>query len=230
MGTRRLLGDRILVTTTTTGTGTYTLGPAVTGYFAPADLPLVSTGRYSYVAVDSLTAPTIVETGEGVLTSGGSWTLTRATIRQSLSAGVAGTSAINWSAGTKYVFLAPLAANTPQYHTDGMLDALNIPKAWVAFSGASIIASAGVASVTDNGAGDFTVNFSEPFAGANYAIFGTASLIDTDGAITTLQPRSDTSQIAAGACRMVCSYDNTGAGRTLVDASYMCAAFYGTLA
>lgn len=231
MGTRNLLGDAVLVTTLTTGTGTYTLGSAVTGHFKPDDIPLVSGGRYSYVAVDSLDAPTIREIGQGVLTDAGAdWTLTRATIRKSLSAGIAGTSAINWSSGTKYVYLTALAGDTPQYHTDGMLDGLNIPKAWVVFNGSTIIASAGIASVTDNGVGDATFNFSEPFASAAYAIFGTASLINSDGAITTFQPRSDTSQISASACRMICSYDATASGRTLVDAAYMSAAFFGSLA
>lgn len=231
MGTRNLLGDAILVTTLTTGTGTYTLASAVTGHFGPDDIPLVSGGRYSYVAVDSLDAPTIREIGQGVLTDAGAdWTLTRATIRKSLSAGIAGTSAINWSSGTKYVYLTALAGDTPQYHTDGMLDGLNIPRAWVVFNGSTITASAGVASVTDNGVGDFTVNFADSFASANYAILGTPSLVSSDGAITTLQPRSDTSQIAASACRMICSYDNTGVARVLVDAPYMSATFLGSLA
>jgi hypothetical protein len=231
MGTRRYLANAVLVVTTTTGTGTYTLGSAVTGYFKPDDGPLISGGRYSYVAVDSLDAPTIREVGEGILTDAGTeWTLSRAVIHGSLSAGVAGSSAINWASGTKYVFLTALAQNTPQYDTDGMLRALNIPKAWVVFNGSTITASAGVASVTDNGVGDFTVNFAESFSSTLYAIIGTPSLTSSDGAITTVQPRSDTSQIAAGSCRMVCSYDNTGAGRILVDAPYMSAVFLGVTA
>lgn len=122
MGTRNGLGDAVLFSTTTTGTGTYSVGAAVTGYFAPADAsPSLDGVRVSYVAVDSLTAPTIREVGEGVLASGTPWTLTRATIRRSLTGGVAGSSAINWSAGTKYIFLTAIAANTPQFDTDGWL-------------------------------------------------------------------------------------------------------------
>lgn len=120
MGTRNVLGDAVLFATTTTGTGTLSVGSAVTGYFAPADVsPSLDGLRVGYVIVDSLTAPTIREVGEGVLATGAPWTLTRATIRRSLTGGVAGSSALNLSAGTKYVFITPLAANLVQADTDG---------------------------------------------------------------------------------------------------------------
>jgi hypothetical protein len=120
MGTPLRLASSCLFTTTTTGTGTYSVGAAVTGYFAPADIsPTLNGARVSYVVTDSLTAPTIREEGEGVLTSGSPWTLTRATIRRSLSGGVAGSSAINWSAGTKYIWLSPLGPTLPSFDTDG---------------------------------------------------------------------------------------------------------------
>ena len=120
MGTPNVLADSVLVSTTTTGTGTYSLGSAVAGYFHPTDNATSLNGkRVSYVVVDSLSAPTIRELGEGVLTSGSPWTLTRATIRRSLSGGVAGGSAINWAAGTKYIFITALAANAVQLDTDG---------------------------------------------------------------------------------------------------------------
>lgn len=125
MGTRVALADAVLVTSATTGTGTYALGSAVTGYFQPADVtPSLGGVRVGYVAVDSLTAPTIREIGEGVLSAGAPWTLTRATIRRTLNAGVAGSSAVNWPVGTRYVYLTPLAANTPVLDTDGWLGIL----------------------------------------------------------------------------------------------------------
>lgn len=120
MGTPVVLGDRVLVTTTTTGTGTYQLGSAVTGFLTPA-LAGISTGaRMPFVVVDSLTAPTAFEVGEGIYTSGSPATLARTQIRRNTSGG---TSAINWGAGTKYILLAPSAANLPAYDTDGLLAA-----------------------------------------------------------------------------------------------------------
>jgi hypothetical protein len=227
MPTPRVFADAVLFTTTTTGTGTLSVGNAVDGYFAPADVSGLNGSRVPYVIVDSLTAPTKREHGEGVLATGTPWTMTRATIRASLSGGVAGASAINWAAGTKYVFLSPSAATLAALDMDGGLKAMNAPKAWVVHSGSAISDSYGVASVTDNGVGDLTVNFEIAFTSANYAIIGTVSLLASDGAITTIQPRSDTSQIAAGSCRLNCSYDASASGRTLVDAAYMCAAFFG---
>lgn len=235
MGTPNVLADGVLCTFATTGTGTITLGNAVTGYFDPTGAQITSGSRVSYCLVDSLTAPTTREYGEGVLSFGAAWTLTRATIRRSLSGGVAGGSAINWAAGAKYVFLTPLAANLPSMETDGNITlpagasirAQNTAKAWVVHNGSAIQDSFGVSSVTDNGVGDLTVNFATAFATAAYAILGTSSLQNSDGAITTFQPRSDTSQISAASARMICSYDNTGAGRVAVDAAYMSAAFFG---
>lgn len=111
MGTSNVLANGVLCTFVTTGTGTITLGNAITGYFDPTGAQITTGSRVSYCLVDSLTAPTTREYGEGVLSFGASWTLTRPTIRRSLSGGVAGSSAINWAVGTKYVFLTPLATD-----------------------------------------------------------------------------------------------------------------------
>jgi hypothetical protein len=52
----------------------------------------------------------------------------------------------------------------------------SIVKGWVETSGAgawTIDADVNVASITDNGTGDFTVNWATPFSSANYAVVGT---------------------------------------------------------
>ncbi len=52
-------------------------------------------------------------------------------------------------------------------------DTIGKLKAWVNFNGTgtvSIKASYGVASITDNGTGDYTVNFTTAMADANYAV------------------------------------------------------------
>ena len=51
-------------------------------------------------------------------------------------------------------------------------------KAWVNFNGkgaVAIRANFNVSSITDNGTGDYTVNFSNAFSDANYSAVGTAS-------------------------------------------------------
>jgi hypothetical protein len=51
-------------------------------------------------------------------------------------------------------------------------------KAWVNFNGTGTVAiraSYNVSSITDNGAGDYTVNFTNAFADANYSLVGAAA-------------------------------------------------------
>lgn len=110
------VGDRVLVSTDTTGTGTYDLGTAVAGYLSPADAGVTTGVRVAYVVVDSLTNPSTFEVGEGTYTAGTPATISRALIVRNSSGG---TSAISWSAGTKYLFLAPSASRFVMYDSDG---------------------------------------------------------------------------------------------------------------
>lgn len=100
--------DRILETTTTTGTGAIALAAAVTGYRRFADAPGMTTGDtcyYSIFAVDSNGNPSgDWETGLGTYSSAN--TLTRTTPQASTNGGAA----VNFAAGTKYVMLTPTAA------------------------------------------------------------------------------------------------------------------------
>jgi hypothetical protein len=53
-------------------------------------------------------------------------------------------------------------------------------RAWVNFDGsASIRASANVSSITDNGTGDFTINFTTAMPNANYAVTCNAADVNT---------------------------------------------------
>jgi hypothetical protein len=95
------LADRCKETTTTTGTGTYSLGGAVTGYrtFVAG---VGSTNQTGYVVEDG----TNWEIGLGTVTDLATDTLSRDEILASSNAGAA----VNWGVGTKNVFAAPLAA------------------------------------------------------------------------------------------------------------------------
>ena len=55
-------------------------------------------------------------------------------------------------------------------------------RAWVNFNGTGTVAiraSGNVSSITDNGAGDYTVNFTTAMTDADYSISGTAGLNNT---------------------------------------------------
>ena len=90
-----VLKDRVKETTTTTGTGTYTLAGAVTGFEAFSS---VGDGNTTYYAC---TDGTDFEVGIGTYTASGT-TLARTTILQSSNSD----SAVSWSSGTKTIFCA----------------------------------------------------------------------------------------------------------------------------
>jgi len=105
-----VISDRVKETTTTTGTGTLTLGGAVTGFETfTANL---SDGDTTYYAC---TDNTDFEVGLGTFTASGT-TLARTTILASSNSG----SAVNWGAGTRTIFCTLPAAKAV------FLDASNV--------------------------------------------------------------------------------------------------------
>lgn len=92
--------DRVCETTTTTGTGTYTLAGAKTGYIAFSGACANGDMAY-YTATNGVD----FEVGLGTWATGG--TLARTTIYASSNSG----SAVSWAAGSKDIFL-----DVPAYH------------------------------------------------------------------------------------------------------------------
>jgi hypothetical protein len=97
--------DRAWVSTATAGTGTVTLGAAVTGYYTFAEAGVANADVVSYVIEDG----DDFEYGIGTYTSAGT-TLTRTTVTGSKIGGVAGTSKINLS-GNARVFITARKAD-----------------------------------------------------------------------------------------------------------------------
>tara|TARA_Y100000114_G_scaffold111022_1_gene104767 strand:- start:18 stop:1241 length:1224 start_codon:yes stop_codon:yes gene_type:complete len=97
-----VISDRIKETTTTTGTGTYTLGGAITGFETfTANLSNADTTYYC------CTDGTDFEVGLGTFASSGT-TLARTTILSSSNSN----SAVNWTSGTRNIFCTLPAAKT----------------------------------------------------------------------------------------------------------------------
>ena len=86
--------DRVQETSTTTGTGTFTLAGAVSGF---QSFSAIGDGNTTYYAI---VGGTEWEVGLGTYTSSGT-TLSRTTILESSNGGTA----VNFSAGTKNVFV-----------------------------------------------------------------------------------------------------------------------------
>ena len=91
-------------------------------------------------------------------------------------------------------------------------------KAWVNFNGTGTVAiraSYNVSSITDNGTGDYTINFTNALPDANYSICGTAGNTDTSGSIvysTAYQSAPTTSAFRAAI---------TNTGGTNVDRTHV---------
>lgn len=118
--------DRVQVTSTTTGTGTFTLGSAVTGF---QDFSVIGNGNTTYYAI---VGGTEWEVGLGTYTSSGT-TLSRNTILESSNGGTA----VNFSAGTKNVFVTYPAEKSSYFDANGNLGIGSEPPSPMAM-GASI--------------------------------------------------------------------------------------------
>ena len=100
-------------------------------------------------------------------------------------------------------------------------------KAWVTFKGtatAVIDASEGVASIVDNGTGDYTVNFSNSFSSANYGYAGMGGL-NTTSLICVTQPRTLIDPTASSIRHQTVRID-----ATIIDPRIVSIAYHGDLA
>jgi hypothetical protein len=103
---------------------------------------------------------------------------------------------------TAAVTNAKLASNAVTIDKLGTTEQSQLCKAWVNFNGTGTVAiraSYNVSSITDNGTGDYTVNFTNALANANYSLMGTVS--------NTIDNWSNT---FAGPTRGVCGIQQSG--------------------
>ena len=109
-----VLANRVKETTTTTGTGTYTLAGAVSGFEA---FSVIGNSNTTYYCC---TDGTDFEIGVGTYTSSGT-TLARTTILQSSNSD----NAVSWSSGTRTVFCTLPAEKMSFLDASGNLKAAN---------------------------------------------------------------------------------------------------------
>ena len=94
-------------------------------------------------------------------------------------------------------------------------------RAWVNFNGTGTVAiraSGNVSSITDNGTGDYTVNFTTAMPDANYSsVCSTATTVNTDG--RHISPRD----FATNSVRVTA---RNGGGTTALDTEINCVAIF----
>jgi len=98
-----------------------------------------------------------------------------------------------------------LAANAVTYAKIGTTEQGQLCKAWVNFNGTSTVAiraSYNVSSITDNGTGDYTVNFTTAMPDANYSFAGMAQYDTTGGGDRRIGVSRTASAIASGSARI----------------------------
>ena len=145
---------------------------------------------------------------------------------------VTGNLAVTGTTTLTGVATAPTASaltNTTQIATTAFVRSDNNVKAWVNFNGTgtvSIRASYNVSSITDNGVGDYTVNFTTAMADANYATTISHSFEANGQHCLAYLGQPNTSPAAtylAGSCRFS-FYSPANFGAT-VDKAYVTATF-----
>ena len=130
---------------------------------------------------------------------------------------------------------APISLTSPTLTTPN-IDSAQIPtvsgtaplymcRAWVNFNGTSTVtirASGNVTSITDNGVGDYTVNFTTAMPDGNYSVVTCNQSIG--GANKGFTAQYELANPATGSCRVVCF--SNGATTATADPTYFFASFF----
>lgn len=102
-------------------------------------------------------------------------------------------------------------------------------RAWVNFNGTGTVAirgSGNVTSITDNGTGNYTVNFTNAMPDANYAVKGTCNGVPSgtsnSAGIYSTNNNGTGANITTTACQVYTGND----GSTAVDCGYVSFAFF----
>ena len=114
----------------------------------------------------------------------------------------------------------------------GVIDAgpQGIAKAWVSFNGSGTVSirdSFNVDSVTDNGTGEYTVNFTTPMANANYAAVASCSPDSSPAQLVAVMNFSGSSNSIVAPTTSACRFSTTSLGASS-DAEYVYFAVFGS--
>jgi len=129
---------------------------------------------------------------------------------------VAGTTTLTLPATTGTVIASDASANIQFNSGYGSVATAYGCRAWVNFNGTGTVAiraSGNVTSITDNGTGDYTVNFTTAMPDANYAVCSMTN---------------KTSTAARGGCFLTFDIDNSGSGNAPTTSAIRIRSFAGS--
>jgi len=112
------------------------------------------------------------------------------------------------------VVQSSVTGTPPQFNDGAGTQTGTLCRAWVNFNGTGTVAiraSFNVSSITDNGTGDYTVNFTNALSDANYAFAGGVKLTSDGTNYRSLYQGSATAP-AVGSCRFTTSSPSSGNG------------------
>jgi len=123
-----------------------------------------------------------------------------------------------------------IAANAVTAAKLGADQASGLAKSWVNFNGTGTVAiraSFNVSSITDNGTGDYTVNFTTALADANYSLTASCSTaigIAVQGGVNLFYNKAGNVEVAptTSAARI----QPQSIGGTAIDPQYVCVAVF----
>lgn len=108
----------------------------------------------------------------------------------------------------------------------GIITNPQVAKAWCAFSGVGVVTlqqSFNVASITDNGVGDYTINLTNALSGSGYAILGFAEFTAGGDTLFVTHPSNGVKTTSGYSIQTIKNLADA-----VTDASVVCMGFFGT--
>jgi len=122
-----------------------------------------------------------------------------------------GTTALTVDASQNTTLAGTLTLGTATQAVPSGTAPLYAARAWVNFNGTGTVAirgSGNVSSITDNGVGDYTVNFTTAMPDANYSSTGSAQAVP--GSYDAFFQLTSTANPTSSACRFLVQFPGTG--------------------
>ena len=121
------------------------------------------------------------------------------------------------------VVQSSVTGTPPQFNDGAGTQTGTLCRAWVNFNGTGTVAiraSFNVSSITDNGTGDYTINFATALSDANYCVVGSAAGIASTANVF-IQPNTYSGPNIQAPTTSAVRFDCVNSGGTTYDSTYI---------